>query len=66
MSVKYPHVEVQLVGQDGNAFAVMARVSQAMRRAKVPKEEIDKFFEECKSGDYDHLLRTCMEWVTCD
>lgn len=61
---KYPDVEVQLVGQDGNAGAIMGRVSDALRRAGVSNEEIGEFRTECISGDYDHLLRTCMKWVS--
>lgn len=63
IQVKYPHVEVQLTGGDGNAFAIIGAVNRALRRAKVPKEEIDEFNREARSGDYDHLLRTCMKWV---
>jgi hypothetical protein len=63
--VKYPHIKVKLVGEDGNAFAIMGRVSKAMRRADVPKSEIDQFYKEATSGDYNHLLQTCMSWVDC-
>jgi len=64
MDVKYPDITVKLVGSDGNAFAILGKVSGAMRRAgNVPKEEIDAFMEEATSGDYDHLLATCMKWV---
>jgi hypothetical protein len=62
--VKYPDIEVELVGQDGNAFAIMASVSKAMRRAKVSQAEIDKYLEESTSGDYDNLLATAMRWVS--
>lgn len=65
MDIKYPKVRVQLVGKDGNAYAIMGRVSAALKKAKVPAEEIEQFFTECKSGDYDHLLQTCMKWVKC-
>jgi hypothetical protein len=34
-----------------------------MQKANVSKDEIEAFFAECKSGDYDHLLMTCMKWV---
>jgi hypothetical protein len=61
--VKYPHVIVQLRGKDGNAFSIMAVVVRALRRAGVPKEEIDTFTKEATSGDYDHLLRTVMKTV---
>ncbi len=56
-------VDVQLVGQDGNAGAIMARVVDALKREGAPKEEIALFRQECMSGDYDNLLRTCMKWV---
>jgi hypothetical protein len=36
-----------------------------MRRAGVPKEERDEFAREATSGDYDHLLQTCVRWVDC-
>ena len=61
--VKYPKIRVRLSGRDGNAFAIMGLVSRALRENKVPKAEIDAFITECTSGDYDHLLRTCMAWV---
>jgi hypothetical protein len=64
VTVKYPHVHVRLVGEDGNGFAIMARVQRALRTARVPEHEIQKYLDECMSGDYDHLLRTTMKWVT--
>jgi Domain of unknown function (DUF4314) len=60
---RYPEVQVQLTGQDGNAFAVLGRTAAALRRAGVPPEEVDAFFAEATSGDYDHLLQTTMAWV---
>ena len=62
-TVKYPEIEVQLSGEDGNAMAIMARVSAALRRAGVSKEERDAYYEQSTSGDYDNLLRVAMEWV---
>lgn len=61
---KYPDIEVELVGRDGNAFAIMANVSKALRRANVPQAEIDKYLEESTSGDYDNLLATATRWVS--
>jgi hypothetical protein len=60
---KYPHIHVQLTGQDGNAFAILGAVGKAMRRAGISKEERDAFIEEATAGDYDHLLATAMRWV---
>ena len=62
-SVKYPEIEVQLVGTDGNAFALIGVVQKALKKAGASKEELDEFFDEATSGDYNHLFRTCMSWV---
>ena len=62
---KFPDIEVQLSGEDGNAFAILGRVRRAMRCAGLPNTEIDAFSHEATSGDYDHLLRTAMATVTC-
>jgi Domain of unknown function (DUF4314) len=60
---RYPEVQVQLSGEDGNAFAILGRTAAALRQAGVPQEEIEAFFAEATSGDYDHLLQTTMRWV---
>jgi hypothetical protein len=60
---RYPQVQVQLSGEDGNAFAILGRTAAALRAAGVPRHEIDSFFAEATSGDYDHLLQTTMAWV---
>lgn len=65
MKPKYPNIKVKLVGQNGNAFAILVRVINAMRKANVEKSEIDTFQEEAMSGDYDHLLQTCLKYVEC-
>lgn len=62
-SPKYPHVEVELSGQDGNSFFLIGRTRQALRRAGVPKGEIEAFTAEASSGDADHVLRTIMRTV---
>ena len=62
--VKYPEIEVQLTGQDGNAFMILALVQKALRRNGVSAEEREAFYAEATSGDYDHLLRTAMKWVS--
>ena len=60
---RYPDIYVQLTGEDGNAFAILGRTSAALRAAGVAQEEIDAYFAEATSGDYDHLLHTTMAWV---
>lgn len=61
--VRYPDIDVVLVGTDGNAFALMGTVTRALRKHKVSAEEIKEFQTTCMGGDYNHLLMTCMEWV---
>jgi hypothetical protein len=64
MEVKYPEVKtVKLVGEDGNAFSILARVMKAMKVAGLSKEVIDAYYTEATSGDYDHLLQTTLKWV---
>jgi hypothetical protein len=62
MQPKYP-ITVQLTGNDGNAFAIMASVSRALKDYGVDREEVNTFTQEAMSGDYDNLLRTAMRWV---
>ena len=61
---KYPDIEVQLTGEDGNAVAIMGRVSNAMKKAGVSQEEINAYLDESMSSDYDNLLRTAVKWVS--
>ena len=56
-------IDVQLSGEDGNAFAIMARVTKALRNAGATKEQLDEYYKESTSGDYVHLLRTACAWV---
>ncbi len=64
--VKYPEIHVQLVGLDGNAFSILGRCLQAMRRAGLSQEERDSFHKEATSGNYDHLIATCIKWFDVD
>lgn len=59
---KYPDVTVPMVGEDGNAFAIMGRVRKAARQAGLTKEQIDEYMNEAMAGDYDHLLQTTMKY----
>lgn len=56
-------VEVTLVGEDGNAFAIMGKVSSALKRAGYDKDFIEQYQKEAMADDYDHLLRVTMEYV---
>lgn len=61
---KYPEIEVELIGNDGNAFAIMGAVRKALKKANVSNAEIEQYTKESTSGDYDNLLRVAMDWVS--
>lgn len=63
-NIPKPHVE--LTWQNGNAFAIMGRVSRALRRNGVPQEIIKKYTDESTSGDYDHLLAVACKYADAD
>ena len=56
---------VKLIGENGNAFAILGRVRRGILRSDRP-ELADEFIMEATSGDYDHLLATCMRYVTVE
>lgn len=52
-----------LVGVDGNAFAIMAYVKRAMEREKMSAIEIRNYLEESKRGDYNHLILVSLKMI---
>lgn len=56
------NLTVKLVGEDGNAFAIMGKVIKALRRGG-HADLIEEYQKEAMSGDYDNLLATTMEYV---
>jgi hypothetical protein len=60
---KYPDVTVQLTGEDGNVFAIIGAVTEALDRA----DEFDAAAEfstaAMNSESYDAVLRLCMATV---
>ncbi|MGI5818146.1 MAG: hypothetical protein ACOX9R_08610 [Armatimonadota bacterium] len=56
-----PKPKIRLIGEDGNAFAILARARKALKKAG-REDEFDEFMAEATSKDYKHLLRVAMEW----
>ena len=54
-------IKLELVGLDGNAFALMGAFSRQARREGWTKEEIETVMAKCRSGDYGNLLCTLMD-----
>ena len=63
--VKYPDINIPLVGEDGNAFSILGRVQRIMRQNGL-QNEWEAFHAEATSGDYNNLLRTVMAWFATD
>ncbi len=63
MDIKYPDVEVQLSGEDGNACFIIGRISSALKRAGY-KDGATEFVKKAREQpSYDHLLRLAMATV---
>lgn len=60
---KYPDVTVQLVGEDGNAFAIIGRVSHALRKEVGPDAAREFTVTAMSTGSYDELLRLITDTV---
>jgi len=63
VEVPEPRPAIRLSGKDGNAFAILGTVTAALKKAGCSKEHRDAFMREAMSGDYDHLLQTCMKYA---
>ncbi len=49
--------------EEGNAYSIMGRVSEALEYAGADEEYIKKYQAEARSGDYDHLLEVSRDYV---
>lgn len=56
-------IDVQLIGTDGNAFAIIGTVRKALRSAGASEADLAAFSQDAYSGDYDNVLATAMRWV---
>jgi len=56
---------VKLVGQDGNAFAILGKVKRALIKAGM-HEEAERYIQEATAGDYSNLLAVTQRYVDVD
>jgi hypothetical protein len=54
---------VKLIDTNGNAYAIIERVKDALLKAGADKEYIFKYQDEVMAGDYDNLLCVTMDYV---
>jgi hypothetical protein len=59
---KKPLVKVRLVGEDGNAFAIMGRVTRELKRAGFTKE-VEDYRKRATAGDYNNLLSVTLRYA---
>jgi len=53
---------LKLVGEDGNAFAILGRAFRAAREAGWCRFRFEQYKAKATSGDYDNLLAVTMEY----
>ena len=56
-------VHMYLVGEDGNAFAILGRFQRAAKQQGWTQEEIKSVMDRATSGDYTSLLGTIQGYV---
>jgi len=65
-SPKFSDVSVELIGQDGNVFSIIGKVTQALRRAghMDAATEYQKAAMNCES--YDEVLQLTMKTINIE
>lgn len=54
-------INLNLEGLDGNAFVLMGAFQRQAKKEGWNEEEIKVILDECKKGDYNHLLQTLIK-----
>ena len=55
--------QYSLLGVDGNAFAVIGYVVNAMHECGKSKKETELYFAAAKNSDYNHLLSVSADMI---
>jgi hypothetical protein len=55
--------ELDLVGVDSNAFAIMGAAIRALKAAGNGPDVVKQYQAEAMSGDYDNLIRVTLEYT---
>lgn len=61
---KYPDVEVQLTGEDGNVFMIIGRVRRAIRQEAGREAQAEFDADVLSCGSYNDVLNKVQEWVS--
>lgn len=64
MRIKFPHIEVQLTGNDSNSFLIIGAVGKALRSTGNPVDEKEFRDAAFKCESFDALLHLVTATVT--
>lgn len=64
-------IQIQLTEPEGNAFAIVNKVSNTLKTAGIDGRTVEEFVDETytlfeSGGDYDQLKKLCERWVTME
>lgn len=57
---------VKLVGEDGNVFAIIGRVSRALKKAGKPEKSKEFTTKAFKCASYQEVLSLLLEFVNAE
>jgi hypothetical protein len=55
-------MKYDLVGVDGNAFAIMGYTARALKHEGL-RDKVDEMHARAMKGNYDNLIMVCMEYI---
>jgi len=60
----FPNIKVPLIGEDGNIFVIMSKISKALKKNGVSSIDRSQFFNEVTGcNSYTEALNKCCRWV---
>lgn len=66
MSERFPNLNLELVGLDGNALVLLGAFARQAKDEGWTKDEINAVRTEAMSGDYNHLLQVLVDVTDAD
>ena len=62
----FQSVHLDITGEDGNAFMIMAVVLKCLLQSGYSKNELEELQKEMMSSDYDHLCQIARKYIYLD
>ncbi len=54
--------KIKIKDVEGNAFQILSRCQTAAKRADWSQDDLQKFLNEARKGDYQHLLEVTQQY----